>query len=134
MDVNISNWYTEMPKRNYSLDFLHTQKNYKTIDQYYAPKNCICCKRSSDSDLCHKCSNNMQNTIAVLMNRIRDSEQKLKTLYEICRSCSSYHNINLPESHIPCISHDCPAFYAIRKNSIQITRNQNYTKITSIDW
>jgi DNA polymerase zeta len=122
----------EMPKRNYSLDFLHTQKKYKTIDQYYAPKNCICCKSSSSSDLCHKCSNNMQNTTAILMNRIRDSEEKLKTLHEICRSCSSYHTI--PESHIPCISHDCPTFYALHKNSVQIKRNHHYTKITSIDW
>lgn len=132
INVNISSWYTEMPKRHYALDFLPTQRNYKTIDQYYAPKNCVCCKRSCDSDLCHKCSKDSQATTAILMNRMRDSEEKLKILHEICRSCSSYHNI--PESHIPCISHDCPTFYAIHKNSVQIKRNQQYTKKTCTDW
>lgn len=48
IDINVSNWYIEMPKRNYSLDFLDIQKNYKTIDQYYTPKNCICCRRPTE--------------------------------------------------------------------------------------
>ena len=52
--VDIMAWYNEMPKVQRAIEFTDSQikqSKIRTIDQYYAVKHCVCCKKETQNGM-----------------------------------------------------------------------------------
>ncbi|KAF1958896.1 hypothetical protein CC80DRAFT_533856 [Byssothecium circinans] len=136
--ANVRQWYDEMPKvqriRNITLPITSGSGGAsnlgKTLESYMKASTCLVCRSKLPSlppsipgiepdayamlPLCDKCLKKPARALLTLKERIWESEQRVKRVEMVCRSCS-----NLPwgeESR--CDSKDCPVFYTrVREKS-----------------
>lgn len=56
-----------------------------------------------------------QETVSGLLSRLRIAEERLKTGYQICASCTE----SVPSEPIKCESLDCPWFFERKKAEVK---------------
>jgi DNA polymerase zeta len=119
--ADIEKWYNELPKSSRAIQFSASQDkspiSKKTIDYYYKSSRCIVCDTASGDGkscfnlvVCEICSADIPKSLATLSFRMGHFQKRFKTIQELCRSCSSHSS--LIDSEVPCISLDCPIYFA----------------------
>lgn len=90
--INVTGWFNQMPRKQ--LHYLATtspspMKKKSTISQYFSSTSCAACGEQTQTDLlCLKCKKTPQQTVFVLMEKIRRWEHAFCTINTV-----SYINI-----------------------------------------
>jgi hypothetical protein len=98
--------------------FLHQRFN---INEYFDSSRCVVCGDDGEEGLCAECYEDPIGTYPVLMARLRDGEDKVKTSHVICQSCTG----SQPGEPIECVSLDCPWLYERKRVQDHAEINEN---------
>ena len=132
--VNVKAWYDEMPKVQRARrvegggaagegDPTHNVagagKKF-TLESYLRLATCLVCgvklKAADGRPICRRCGRDAPASIAILQQRLRNDEQRLLNVEQVCRSCAGLS----PLDEVKCDSKDCPVFYTRTKQGAHL--------------
>ncbi|CAG9858268.1 unnamed protein product [Phyllotreta striolata] len=104
--ADANTWFNQMPRRKTQF-FANsiTPKKKTTISQYFSTSCCVSCEEQTQTGICQNCVSKPQETVYVLMEKLRMWEMSYHNIIKICQTCTSSVN------EVKCISLDCPVYY-----------------------
>lgn len=123
--ADVRAWYDEMPKKTRA-DEVEAVPNsprkftnktiLPNIGEHFRSNQCIICGTYTAQGVCEGCRMTPQETVSGLLSRLRIAEERLKTGYQICASCTE----SVPSEPIRCESLDCPWFFERKKAEVKV--------------
>ena len=114
--ADVRAWYDEMPKKTRADEVDAIPNSPRTftnktilpnIEEHFLNPTFL--------GICEGCRMTPQETVSGLLSRLRIAEERLKTGYQICASCTE----SVPSEPIKCESLDCPWFFERKKAEVK---------------